>query len=94
MVGHSMVNDLHALIKLGFDWTAFPIVCLVDTYELCRVSLESILHTLQCPNAMLRSAGDDAHFTLRAALLLAARGRLLDGVTNNTLQLVEGVGRC
>lgn len=42
--------------------------------NLDNCSLGNLLAQLQCPFDRLHNAGNDAHFTLRAALLMASRG--------------------
>jgi DNA polymerase III alpha subunit (gram-positive type) len=79
-VGHGMFNDLQALHRLGIR---FPIhlSAILDTLHIAREvlgycvgSLGKLLNKVGCPHQGLHCAGNDAHFTLEALLLLAAKG--------------------
>lgn len=79
-VGHGTLNDLQALHALGFKFRAV-LSGILDTFRVANEvfgfwagSLGDLLGLLGCPYNSLHCAGNDAHFTLRALLLLAARG--------------------
>jgi len=88
LVGHGCGRDLAALRSLGFNFQASAIHIL-DTANIARepgkshLSLCRLLDKLKCPHAKLHNAGNDAHFTLRALILLAIKGHenqeLVDG---------------
>ncbi|PQE32075.1 polynucleotidyl transferase protein [Rutstroemia sp. NJR-2017a WRK4] len=73
-VGHDIQNDLRALDKLGFDLSKYNITTL-DTQAISggSPSLSRLLLTLGCLFIKLYCGGNDANFTLKALLLLAAR---------------------
>lgn len=79
-VGHGIVNDLQALQALSFQ---FPVLLsgVLDTFQVANEvfqfwagSLRDLLLSLGCSFNRLHCAGNDANFTLRALLLLAAQG--------------------
>jgi hypothetical protein len=79
-VGHGMFNDLQVLRGLGIR---FPtcLSAILDTLHIAREvfgycvgSLGKLLRKVGCPHQGLHCAGNDAHFTLKALLLLAAKG--------------------
>jgi hypothetical protein len=79
LVGHAVDNDVDCLEALGFDYEA-SVVAILDTQKIAvqtsifrHAALHELLEELQCPFANLHSAGNDAHFALRALLLLATR---------------------
>ncbi|CRG86385.1 hypothetical protein PISL3812_03391 [Talaromyces islandicus] len=80
LVGHAVENDIDCLEALGFDYEASA-VAILDTQKIAvqtsifphAVALHELLEELRCPFAKLHSAGNDAHFALRALLLLATR---------------------
>ncbi|EGX88142.1 Polynucleotidyl transferase [Cordyceps militaris CM01] len=81
LIGHSVRCEVDVLAKLGFDFRENSISGIIDTSRLankvlgiCGNSLRELLTVLGCPFNKLHSAGNDAHFALRAALLLATRG--------------------
>ncbi|KAH7322838.1 hypothetical protein B0I35DRAFT_426578 [Stachybotrys elegans] len=78
LVGHSPEQDVQVLASLGYELP--PDTRVIDTRRIAgevlgtiSVSLGSLLRRLKCPFDGLHSAGNDATFALRAALLLAAR---------------------
>jgi hypothetical protein len=73
-VGHDIKNDLRALDRLGFDFSKFTITTL-DTQAISgdSPSLSRLLLTLGCPFIKPHCGGNNANFTLKALLLLAAR---------------------
>lgn len=79
-VGHGILSDLQALQALDFP---FPesLSAVLDTSKIANEvfsfwagSLGDLLLSLGCPFNRLHCAGNDANFTLRALLLLAAQG--------------------
>ena len=95
-VGHSVCQEIRALRILGFQ---FPVLlsAILDTAGIGKdilghwMSLSQLLLRLECSfdNRKLHCAGNDAAFTLKALLLLAARGfskqeQDLDGDCNMT----------
>ena len=76
LVGHHVTRDLQALQLLKFDFCA--VNAILDTLWIahevlrCTGSLRDLLVKLECPFDKLHCAGNDAHFTLRLLLLLAA----------------------
>ncbi|GES66638.1 polynucleotidyl transferase [Aspergillus terreus] len=79
LVGHDINNELIALRNLHFDFEQFP-MDVIDTQWVAKevggfpsLQLRRVLQELDCPYERLHCAGNDAHFTLRALLLLAAR---------------------
>ena len=79
LVGHGCERDLAALSSLGFNLKA-SVVDILDTANIASelqmkgLSLGRLLDKLKCPKARLHNAGNDAHFTLRALILLAIKG--------------------
>ncbi|VUC31873.1 unnamed protein product [Clonostachys rosea] len=79
LIGHGVQVELKILVKLGFTFSS-RISSIIDTRGLAgevfgtaRYSLKSLLKSLRCRACRLHTGGNDAHFTLRASLLLAAR---------------------
>lgn len=79
VVGHGMGGDLSALQALEVPLSASTIV--LDTLNIAKIclgwgqlSLRNLLSALGCPFDRLHCAGNDAHFTLRALLLIAIAG--------------------
>ncbi|KAF7537235.1 hypothetical protein G7054_g3915 [Neopestalotiopsis clavispora] len=86
-VFHGGQYDVKALNLFQID--LHPI-CVIDTVKAAqhplhlhyRLSLENLLNKLTIPNTNLRSAGNDAHFTLRALLMLVVIDAERQGVTS------------
>lgn len=81
LIGHSVRVELTILRALGFDVNTKRISAVIDTIKLANEvfgfwggSLGELLTALQCPFSQLHCGGNDAYFTLKAALLLTARG--------------------
>jgi DNA polymerase III alpha subunit (gram-positive type) len=79
LIGHDFTHDLHVLQILKFDLQT-SIVGILDTQKIASEllpenssTLSDILQALQWPFDKLHTAGNDAHFTLRALLLLAEK---------------------
>jgi len=78
LVGHGAEQDLMVLKNLGID--LHP-VSVVDTVKAAqhplglhyRYSLEKLLQTLGIPFINLHAAGNDAHFALRALLMIVVK---------------------
>lgn len=79
LVGHALKNDIDFLSKLGFSPLCREknILRTVDTQTLCRSSkrqqtgLSKILAALEIGPTNLHNAGNDAHYTLQAMLMMA-----------------------
>jgi hypothetical protein len=79
-VGHGIINDLQALQALDFEYPVL-LSSVLDTFYIANEvfqywagSLSDLLLSLRCSFNRLHCAGNDANFTLRALLLLAACG--------------------
>jgi hypothetical protein len=79
LVGYDVNNKLIALRNLHFDFQQLP-MDVIDAQWVAKkvdgfpsLQLRRVLQELDCPYERLHCAGNDAHFTLRALLLLAAR---------------------
>ncbi|RMJ16832.1 hypothetical protein CDV36_003455 [Fusarium kuroshium] len=80
LVGHAVENELDIFHALGYTLT-HPNMEVVNTVQVSnevygpwQCKLRSLLQWLGCPFNRLHSAGNDANFTLKAALLLATYG--------------------
>lgn len=80
LVGRSIQYDLNTLRRVGLGISSYPIIGVLDTHSLsCHVLpsgpyiLAAVLGQLGCPFEAieLHNAGNDATYTLVAALLLA-----------------------
>lgn len=77
LIGHNITSELLALVRLGFDLETVEEI--VDTYHTVedskglRQRLGFLLRHLDLPCSYLHNAGNDAHYTLLAAILLATR---------------------
>ena len=93
LVGHAIQNELKILKILNFDLD-LSIIGILDTQRLALQTrsdspgrLRDLLRDLQCPYRHLHNAGNDAHFTLRALLLLAVRSYSdINIVDNNAIR--------
>lgn len=79
LIGHSVECEVAILQTLGFKFTAVSAV--VETTKLANQvfkswhgSLGDLLRICKCPFSDLHNGGNDAHFTLRAALHLVDKG--------------------
>jgi hypothetical protein len=93
LVGHDIRNDVYILLRLGFDLRGLE--CL-DTFRIAgevlpyfSLRLGELLTELGCPHNWLHNGGNDAHFTLRALLLLAVKASLNQVQGNAKLALLE-----
>ncbi|KUL87238.1 hypothetical protein ZTR_03333 [Talaromyces verruculosus] len=83
LVGHGLDGDLIALETLHIDFEADSLLSIMDTFWIARqvspseqpYKLRGLLQRLRidCPGGALHCAGNDANFSLRALLLMAAR---------------------
>lgn len=66
------------------------------TFGSSKLRLWTLLTKLQCPFANLHCAGNDAHFALRALLLLTVegyRGFEVDDVARDRLEMLQAIGQ-
>jgi hypothetical protein len=102
LVGHGIAGDQTLLKVLGFNLET-SVVGVLDTEYLAqylfggpRLRLRSLLIELKCPFDNLHCAGNDAHFALRALLLLAVQGYLgfdVDDVARDRLEMLHAIGQ-
>ncbi|KAF3017891.1 hypothetical protein E8E14_013055 [Neopestalotiopsis sp. 37M] len=86
-VFHGAQYDVKALNLFQIDLRP---ICVIDTVKAAqhplhlhyRLSLENLLNKLAIPNIDLHIAGNDAHFTLRALLMLVVTDAERQGVTS------------
>lgn len=87
IVGHGVCSDIQVLQALNFHFAVPPVV--LDTYQIAKtltaegMSLSRLLEALDLPFHQLHCAGNDAHFTLRALLLLAVAGCTVQAQTRH-----------
>ncbi|KAI1192961.1 hypothetical protein F5X97DRAFT_315823 [Nemania serpens] len=95
ITGYRLQAELKILRVLGFTISASTAV--IDTYYIAneafgfyRGSLCDLLRRIHCPFNRLHSGGNDANFTLRAALLLAITHKRedFDHATSNYLRQI------
>jgi hypothetical protein len=106
LVGHSFDRDKHVLQALRFDLQT-SITGILDTETLANTilgppvmrgsrRLKNILAQLGCDLEGYHSAGNDANFTLRSLLLLAAQHYAglgnLDSCTQQRLERIKSIG--
>lgn len=98
LIGHGLEVDMRILKQEGFGFSSRQIT-IVDTHQVakemfkgCSYTLSHLLTRLGRPHHGLHSAGNDANFALRAALLLAthkgrkqAQGSLADKIISTAL---------
>jgi hypothetical protein len=98
-VGHGMFNDLQILQGLGIR---FPtcLSAILDTLHIAREvfgycvgSLGKLLRKMGCPHQGLYCAGNDAHFTLKALLLLAAKGLKGSHEDLDMMNMLQQIGK-
>ncbi|CAN9224782.1 unnamed protein product [Alternaria sp. RS040] len=98
-VGHGVMNDLLVLQALGFQ---FPdsYVAFIDTLHVANEvfgcwagPLRNLLRKLDCPHSRLHCAGNDANFTMKALLLLAAKKLEKEGGDRSMIDLLRRLGR-
>lgn len=100
LVGHGIVNDLQALEALGFEFERPP-SGILDTsgianevFQIWAGSLGDLLGVLGCPFNRLHVAGNDANFTLRALLLLAAKWCIIQHQYDEVLDILIDISTC
>jgi len=106
LVGHNPHGDLNVLQALGFDLKT-SIIGVLDTEMIANIvlgpsvvrgtrRLRDVLAQLGCHFEGFHSAGNDANFTLRALLLLAAEHYAglenLDACTQQRLKRIKSIG--
>jgi hypothetical protein len=97
LLGHGMSHDLRALATLRFEFqTSFIVdtsLVVPEVLSYYALSLNELLTELQCPFNNLHCAGNDAHFTLRASLLLAIRdpATKIDTKHQNRMNILEEI---
>lgn len=95
-VGFELARDPLALRRLRFDLKS-SFYGIVDTAWIANEvfsftgALEDLLHRLKCPFGRLHRAGNDAHFTLRALLLLAIWTKSQSTVTDDRATLFKSI---
>jgi len=103
-VGHGIINDFQTLQALDFQFPAL-LSCVLDTFQVVNEafqlwagSLGDLLLSLGCSFNRLHCAGNDANFTLRALLLLAARGHASQqrdqGGDYDALAILQQISTC
>ena len=112
VVGHGLINELRLMKAIGVDLqnrTEFPsIIGMLDTeilalprrrgYQIFAGTgrLGAILDMLGIPNRYLHVAGNDAHFTLKVLLMLAAqtlRNPHIDSHVESYLDLLQSIAQ-
>ena len=102
LIGHDFKHDLHVLQILKFDLQT-SIFGILDTQKIASdllpdnsSTLSDILQALQCPFDKLHTASNDAHFTLRALLLLAKKSYthfLINTRNQDTLASIRAIAQ-
>ncbi|GME48725.1 hypothetical protein GTA08_BOTSDO01913 [Neofusicoccum parvum] len=82
LVGHNISGDIKYLNTIGFSLFRQGVVGLVDTERLARAinlpqGLEKLLLAMGEKPEYLHNAGNDAHYTMQAAVLMALYGHVL-----------------
>jgi hypothetical protein len=100
LVCHGANEDLKICRKLDIGSQACFIIDTVKAAQFplqlhYRYSLEKLLDSLEIPYVKLHAAGNDAHFTLRAVLMIAVKdAQRLHGDTNEPLlRVLEAIAR-
>ncbi|KAK4205614.1 hypothetical protein QBC40DRAFT_344426 [Triangularia verruculosa] len=100
LVGHAIENDLQALQALGFEFERPP-SGILDTSGIANEvfgfwagSLGELLGVLGCPFNRLHVAGNDANFTLKALLLLAAKWCIGHDQDDEVLDVLHDISTC
>jgi hypothetical protein len=96
-VGHDIQNDLRVLDLLNFYFSTFNITTL-DTQSISTKAmsynspkLRHLLLTLGCPFTKLHCGGNDANFTLKALLLLAAKNCIRQTGVERRLAIIKEI---
>ena len=97
LVGHDIRHDLIALDNLRWTFNK-AVIAILDTYRMSgqvlpffALRLVELLRELNCSSIGLHCAGNDAYFTLRALLLLAARGGSGTATNSQNLPLLQSI---
>ncbi|EOD51248.1 putative qde-2-interacting protein [Neofusicoccum parvum UCRNP2] len=82
LVGHNISGDIKYLNTIGFSLFRQGVVGLVDTERLARAinlpqGLEKLLLAMGEKPEYLHNAGNDAHYAMQAAVLMALYGHVL-----------------
>ncbi|KAI9712677.1 MAG: hypothetical protein M1820_001298 [Bogoriella megaspora] len=80
LVGHTMQDDVKFLESIGVSLESFDtIIATIDTQEMSSTitSLQKLTLALGDRHEHLHNAGNDAHYTMRAFLQLAAQPRIM-----------------
>ncbi|KAK3380151.1 Polynucleotidyl transferase [Lasiosphaeria ovina] len=100
LVGHGILNELQALQALGFEFKRPP-SGILDTsrianevFQIWAGSLGDLLGVLGCPFNRLHVAGNDANFTLRALLLVAAKWCISQHQDDEVLDILRDISTC
>jgi hypothetical protein len=98
-VGHGIMNDLLVLQALGFQLSD-NYVAFIDTVHVANEvfgcwagPLRDLLRELDCPHSRLHCAGNDANFTLKALLLLAAQKLEKEDGDKSMIDVLRRLGR-
>lgn len=100
LVGHGIVSDLQALRALKFEFERPPFGILDtsrianEVFQFRRGSLGDLLVALGCSFNKLHVAGNDANFTLRALLLLAAKWCISQHQDDEMLAILQEISTC
>ena len=98
-VGHGIMNDLLVLQALGFQFSdnhmAFMNTLHVanEVFGCWAGPLRDLLRKLNCPHSRLHCAGNDANFTLKALLLLAAQKLEKEDGDKSMIDVLRRLGR-
>ena len=98
-VGHGIMNDLLVLQALGFQFSdnhmAFMNTLHVanEVFGCWAGPLRDLLRELDCPHSRLHCAGNDANFTLKALLLLAAQKLEKEDGDKSMIDVLRRLGR-
>lgn len=97
LIGFELACDLITLRRLKFDLKS-SIYGIIDTAWVAkevlpsfRGALEDLLCFLKCPFGQLHCAGNDAHFTLRALLLLAVWDKSQNMLVHDQVTLLKKI---
>ncbi|KAH8641650.1 hypothetical protein IG631_04591 [Alternaria alternata] len=93
------MNDLLVLQALGFQFSDNH-VAFINTLHVANEvfgcwagPLRDLLRKLNCPHSRLHCAGDDANFTLKALLLLAAQKLEKEDGDKSMIDVLRRLGR-
>jgi len=98
-VGHGIMNDLLVLQALGFQFSDNHVAFMNTLHVANEVfgcwagPLRDLLRKLNCPHSRLHCAGNDANFTLKALLLLAAQKLEKEDGDKSMIDVLRRLGR-